>query len=200
MSTQPLSADIAREHAEERRLIERAQQGDPVAFRALYDRTLQRTLGQITRIVGPRGDVEDIAQKVYIQVHRSLLNFRLESRFSTWLYRITWNVTVSHIRGRKVPVDFVGLQPVEIPVDERGQIEARDRVRVLYAALDQVSVDAREAFIRCDVEGCTLQEIADDTGESINTIAARVRRTRDKLRTYLEAREQRPSLAAGGGR
>ena len=70
-----------------------------------------------------------------------------------------------------------------------GKLEARDKLRTLYAALNELPDEYREAFILFEIEGNSLQEIAQMTDTSLNTIASRVRRSRERLRALLESVE-----------
>ena len=158
-----------------------------VAFRQLYDRHFDFVTRQVGRIMGPGGELEDVVQEVFVAVFRSLQSYRGDSRFTTWLYRLTYNVTVTHLRKRPKMVELSAWRPLKEPQAAWSRLEARDMVRVLYAALDNVPPEQREAFLLHEVEGLKLREIADLTGESINTIAARVRRTRERMQEVLEA-------------
>jgi RNA polymerase sigma-70 factor (ECF subfamily) len=172
---------------DEERWIAAAAMGDMVAFRALYDRYHKRVIAQVGRMIGPGADVDDVVQEVFVQVYRSLGSFEGQSRFSTWLWRLTWNVSANHLRRNRRPMDVYMLRQLHQSPDAWNRLEARDLNRVLHAALEQVGEEAREAFILYEVEGMGLQEIADLTGQSLNTIASRVRRTREKLAALLLA-------------
>ncbi len=172
---------------EQQRLIALTQRGDMAAFRRLYDAYLRRVSGQVFRILGPSSDIDDVVQEVFVQVHRSIANFRAESAFSTWLYRLTWNVTVSHLRRRGAPtVDLPALKQFACPQSQWDRLEARDKLRSLYAALDDLPADQRDAFVCFELEGMSLQEIATQCDEPLNTVASRVRRARERLRALLE--------------
>lgn len=183
--------------ADEESWIAAAAAGDRVAFRALYDRYRLRVIGQVGRMIGPGPDVDDVAQEVFVQVYRSLPSFAGESRFSTWLFRITWNVTSNHIRRNRRTLDLTQLRLLDTTPDAWSQLEARDMARVLHAALDELGDDAREAFVLHELEGMTLQAIAELTGNSINTIAARVRRTRERVAQILAAAARLPAAQGG---
>ncbi|MCB9508313.1 MAG: RNA polymerase sigma factor [Myxococcales bacterium] len=196
MSTFPLRQPVTEDDSS---LASRAADGDRRAFRTLYDRHLARVRAQVGRLLGPSGrgadgrpsaDVDDVVQDVFVQLYRAVGTYRGDSAFTTWLYRLTWNVTVSHLRRRKTFVDLDALLPLQLSHDEWKRLEARDLMGVLYAALDEVSADARSAFVMFYVEGMTLQEIADLTGAPLNTIAARVRRSRERVASVLSAAAQ----------
>lgn len=182
---------------QEQALVQRAAEGDMRAFRTLYDAYLRRTAAQVARILGPCPEVEDVVQEVFVQVHRSLHKFRGDSAFSTWLYRVTWNVSVSHLRRRNPTVDLPALRQFAACTETWGQLEAREQVRTMYAGLDELPVDYRQAFLLFEVEGKSLKEIAAMTGTSLNTVASRVRRSRERLRALLERAEGAGDLQRG---
>jgi RNA polymerase sigma-70 factor (ECF subfamily) len=170
----------------EQACIERAQAGEVAAFRELYDLHFSYVVRHVRRLLGPGADCDDVVQEVFVQVYKSLGNYRGESRFSTWLYRVTRNVAISHLRSRPHTVELQDWRHLRSSRSEWDRLEARDMLRALYAALDNVSIEHREAFLLHEVDGLKLREIAEMTDDSINTVAARIRRTREKLRTVLE--------------
>ena len=176
---------------EEKQLVARAQEGDMVAFRALYDANLKRVIAHVGRIMGPGSEVEDVVQNVFIQVHRSLPSFKGDSKFSTWLYRVTWNVTV---------LNLPALRQFAVSDQQWSKLEARDKLRTLHAAIADLPPDYREAFVLFELEGKTLAEIAEITGDSLNTVASRERRSRERLRSLLERAEGNSEQRTGGTR
>jgi RNA polymerase sigma-70 factor (ECF subfamily) len=150
--------------------------GDESAFRELYRRHVDRVHGLVARILGPRGDVEDTVQEVFIQVHRSLERFRGDSRFATWLHRLAVNVATSVLRhGSREP-----LEPIlrELDADPGERLEAREEVVSLYRALDALPEPNRVAFVLYELEGMPLEELAETTGVPLQTAAGRLRRAR----------------------
>lgn len=175
---------------EDQQLIARIQEGDMHAFQTLYEQYWKRVYAHVRRVMGGRGDVEDVVQEVFVQVHRSLPKFRGDSALSTWIYRITWNVSVSHLRKKKhKTVELPALRQIACSKEQWSTLEARDKLRTLYAALDDLPDDYREAFVLFELEGHSLQEIADMLETSLNTVASRVRRSRERLRSLLESAE-----------
>ena len=82
-------------------LIARAAADDTAAFRELYERHRAVVARLVFRMLSGRGDVEDVIQEVFFQVHRSLKDFRGQSKFSTWLHRVTVNVVLMHRRSAR---------------------------------------------------------------------------------------------------
>ncbi len=170
----------------EESLIKNAADGDMRAFRELYDRYLDQVTRTVGRYLGPCPQVEDIVQEAFIELHRSLGNVSDYGAFGGWVYRVARNVAISHVRRRPKSVNFVALQTLKEPTSQWKKLAAREKVRALYAAMDCLSDKQRQAVIMYEIEGNTLQEIADETDTSINTIASRVRRGRKQLLKVIE--------------
>ena len=170
-------------------LVERAARGDRAAFRELYDGHVDQVIGHVGRLLGPQGEVEDVVQEVFVRVHRSLESYRGDCKFSTWLYRVTRNVAIDHLRRRKKMVSLDDWRPLRAKGDAWKQLEARDQLRALYAALEQMPVEYREAFVLYEIQGCKLREIADITEAPLGTVASRVRRAREQLQDVLGTAE-----------
>ena len=117
---------------------------------------------------------------------RSLPGFHGKADFKTWLFRIAHNVTMSHFR--KIDNRVIELAELQgfARMEAEPNVEAREQVRIVYAALDRFSDEHREAFVLFEFQGMSLKEIAELEQTSINTIASRVRRVREKLRSILE--------------
>lgn len=169
--------------------IRRAAGGDMEAFRQLYDDHVDYVTHHIGRLLGPRTEVEDAVQEVFVRVHGALEGYRGECKFSTWLYRVTRNVAIDHLRRRKDTkmISLDDWRPLRASGSSWKRLEARDQLRGLYAAMEKLKVEYREAFILYEVEGMKLREIAELTDMPIGTTASRVRRAREQLRAVLES-------------
>lgn len=172
-------------------MIRRAAGGDMKAFRRIYEENVDQVIHHVGRLLGPRAEVEDAVQEVFVRVHKSLKDYRGECQFSTWLYRVTRNVAIDHLRKRKKTVSLDDWRTLRANGNAWKRLEARDQLRALYAALEKLNVDYREAFLLYEVEGLKLREIAEMMDLPIGTAASRVRRAREELRSVLE------SMAAG---
>ena len=86
---------------DEERLVARAATGDDAAFRALYERHRVDVARLAYRMLGPCSDLDDVVQEVFVQVYRSLRDFRRQSKLSTWLHRVTVNVVLMHRRSAR---------------------------------------------------------------------------------------------------
>lgn len=179
-------------------LVERAKAGDRTAFRALFLAHRQQVLRLVHRYV-PAEEVEDVAQEVFLHVHRSLGSFRGESRFSTWLYRLTLNVTRMHLRRQKsrpklrlAGDDEHGV--LDQPDHETpGRVADRnERARALYRLLDRLSEKKREALVLHDLEGVSAEEIANLLSIPVMTVRTRIFYARRELYAALS---DEPALA-----
>lgn len=158
--------------------VTRAQSGDARAFEDIY-RMHRRDVSRLAaRLLGPRGDLEDVIQEVFIQVFRSLSSFRGDSRFSTWLHRVTVNVTLMHIRalrsrpqlGNELLHDPAAPEG-ESPVDCAARAE---RLRALYRILDTLSEKKRAVFILHDIEGVPAAQVASVVDSNVLTVRTRL--------------------------
>ncbi len=184
--------------SDEEKLVKAAAAGDMEAFRRIYQRYLDQVTRTVGRYLGPGPDVEDVVQDAFVALHKSLDNVSDYAAFEGWVFRVARNVAISHRRKQRTSVDLTRLQPLQSPINQWKKLAAREKVRALYAAMDCLSEEKREALILYEIEGLTLQEIADETDTSINTIASRVRRGRKKLLKLMRRTLATPKAEAGG--
>jgi RNA polymerase sigma-70 factor (ECF subfamily) len=180
-------------------LVERAQRGDRAAFRALFLTHRAQTSRLLARLV-PQAEVEDVTQEVFLQVHRSLSAFRGESRFSTWLYRLTFNVARMHLRRQRSrpKLNLAGQDEagqLEQPAPESPQLDAErhERLEALDRLLARLSDKKREALILHDFQGVSAEEIARICEVPVMTVRTRVFYARRELYAALA---EEPALAA----
>src|SRR5579863_7008034 len=93
------------------RLIARASAGDSEAFRQIYERHRGDVARLVYRMLGARADFEDVIQEVFVQVYRSLKDFRGQAKFTTWLHRVTVNVVLMHRRSARSRPVFTDTLP-----------------------------------------------------------------------------------------
>jgi RNA polymerase sigma-70 factor (ECF subfamily) len=176
-------------------VIERAQAGDATAFRELFVQHRGDVTRLVFRVLGQSPDVEDVVQDVFIHVYRSIGSFRGESKFSTWLYRLTVNVARMHLRrGRSRP------RTVDVAVPERPRdsepdrpdtaIDRAQRIRALYELLDTLSEKKRTVLVLHDFEGLSAQQIAEIVEAPVLTVRTRLFYARKELYAAL-ARDPR---------
>jgi RNA polymerase sigma-70 factor (ECF subfamily) len=180
-------------------LVERARRGDQGAFRELFLAHRGATARLLSRLV-PASEIEDVAQEVFLQVHRSLDAFRGESRFTTWLYRLTMNVARMHLRRQKsrpkltlAGQDEAGqLERPELETPQR-EAERNERMRALDRLLAGLSDKKREALVLHDFQGVPADEIASILEVPVMTVRTRIFYARRELYAALD---REPALAA----
>jgi RNA polymerase sigma-70 factor (ECF subfamily) len=179
-------------------LVERVQQGDSKAFDLLVQKYQSRILKLIARFVRNPADVQDVAQEAFIKAYRALPNFRGESAFYTWLYRIAINTAKNHLvaAGRKTPSYAVDVQEVEkydasewlkeYATPERELLADEIQVTV-NNALEGLPPDLREAITLREIEGLSYEDIAQVMDCPIGTVRSRIFRAREAIDEKLSA-------------
>jgi RNA polymerase sigma-70 factor (ECF subfamily) len=140
-------------------------------------------------MIGSVDDAEDLLQEVFLQAHRKLSGFRGDSALGTWLYRMTMNQCLDHLRGRQVRMNRATASLDEDQADEPvapAPIVPAAVSRVdLERAIESLPPGARAAFLLHDVEGFEHREIAQILGISEGTSKSQVHKARRKLRAML---------------
>jgi RNA polymerase sigma-70 factor, ECF subfamily len=181
--------------AEERQLVRRAQKGEKGAFEILVQRHQHRVFAVARGILKRQEDVEDIAQQVFVKAYFSLKRFDQRAAFSTWLYKITVNECWDLLRKRKArPLvyesDFSEEQSRQFSASEREadsgpdtseRMALRQRLDSMLAQLDDRD---RAMLIMKEVEGFSVEEIADSLGLNANTVKVRLFRARRRIVEY----------------
>src|SRR6516225_7198397 len=188
-------------------LVRRAQGGDDAAFREIVERYQSKVFSIIHGIVRQRNDVEDIAQQVFAKVYLSLKSFDFRSSLITWIYKITVNECFDYLRKRKVrrlvyesdlSEDEVrrveNSEPAGEQVSADSSLAQRDYVVKL---LTRVSEEERMLLMLKEVEGYSVEELAERTGMNENTIKVKLFRARQKLVKAAQRLERAPGLVAG---
>ena len=186
--------------ADDRELVQRAQREDKEAFEELLRRHQHRVFAVAGGILKRREDVEDIAQQVFVKAYFSLKRFDQRAAFSTWLYKITVNECWDMLRKKKVrPLVYEADLSEEqarqvISSAEKGKddpdiserLEARQRVERLLQGLDERD---RLMLILKEVEGFSIEEIAEILDLNANTVKVRLFRARRRVVSEAKARE-----------
>jgi RNA polymerase sigma-70 factor (ECF subfamily) len=184
----------------DRELVRRAQGEDKEAFEELIRRHQQRVFAVASGILRRREDVEDIAQQVFVKAYFSLKRFDQRAAFSTWLYKITVNECWDLLRKKKVrPLVYesdlseeqarqvtTSAEKVNPGLDIREKIEARENIERLLEGLDERD---RLMLILKEVEGYSIEEIAEVLSLNSNTVKVRLFRARRKVVSQAKNRE-----------
>lgn len=180
-------------------LVQRCQNGDPQAFRNLFLESRAQVARTAQRILGQSGELEDVVQEVFVQVHRNIKDFRGSSRFSTWLYRVTVNVVLMHRRAARSRPRLTELPAHLVPHDERPQPEDQvarlARIRAFYRLLDRLSDKKRLVFVLHELEGLAPAEISEIVGAPVLTVRTRLFYARRELASMLRDEPELSLLA-----
>lgn len=165
--------------------IQRARQGDPDAFRELYEGHVGRIYALCLRLAGNATLAEELTQDTFVRAWERIGSFRGESAFGTWLFRIAVNVALAERRGRGRREDRVALasDPDLLPAAARTEHHG-DRMD-LEQAIAALPPGARAVFLLYDVEGYQHSEIAELTGIAEGTSKTQLFRARRLLREAL---------------
>jgi RNA polymerase sigma-70 factor, ECF subfamily len=184
--------------ADEADLIAKAASGDRAAFRTLYARHKDAVSRLVFRMLsGPR-DVDDVVQEVFFHVYKSLPDFRGQSKFSTWLHRVTVNVVLMHRRAAKSRPTYSEEPEADTTRDDDAvapdvDADRRERMRAFGRILDRLGDKKRTVFVLHELEGVAPQEIARIVGAPLLTVRTRLFYARREIEAMLE---DEPSLSA----
>ena len=163
--------------------VQRASEGDPEAFRELVERYGDRIFSLLTGITGNRLDAEELTSDVFLKAFTHLDRFRGECRFSTWLYRIAYNVFYDYLRSRKETADLDTRE-----VDTRWNTSQDDvgQQMDVYRALATLKEMERTCINLFYMEDQSIEKIAGITGCPTGTVKSHLSRAKEKMATYLK--------------
>ncbi len=181
----------------EEELIKLVKQGDEAAFKILVETWQDLVYNTSVGILQNTEDAEDVAQDVFIKVYGSIGNFKGESKFSTWLYRITLSKAADHIRRKGRKKRFAFVQSLYGKNDEQVidppdffhpgvELENKENSVVLFKAMEQLPPNQKNAFVLNKIENLSYREIADILNSSEAAVDALLQRAKNNLRKYLE--------------
>jgi RNA polymerase sigma factor (sigma-70 family) len=178
-------------------LIQQLRAGDELAFKKLVETYQDMVFNTALGIVQNPEDAEDVAQEVFIQVYRSIDQFKGDARLSTWIYRITTTKALDHIRSRKRKKRFAFITSLFGPNDELVHdpvdfhhpgvsLDKKEEAALLFKMINQLPENQKVAFNLHRTEGLSYQEIADIMGLSVSAVESLLFRARQNLRKLLE--------------
>jgi RNA polymerase sigma-70 factor (ECF subfamily) len=174
----------------ETELIQRAQEGDPVAIREIYRTYAPRVYAIVKRLAADDGLAEDWAQEAWVRIFRALGTFRGDARFTTWLHRIAVNSALHGRRWRERRVRHEAPIPESLPSRAPAD-ETLLRLR-LEKAMAQLPERMRQVLVLHDIEGYTHEDIAEFLGVTPGTSKSQLFKARARMRELLQpAREAR---------
>ena len=143
------------------------------------------------RVFGNPHDASDMTQEALIKAYKSLENFKFDSKFSTWLYRITMNTCIDEYRRRNkrmgdVSIDAVYEEDFGVSNSPQDILERNETAIMVREAIDKLSDEHKRVVILRDIEGLSYAEIAVIEDISEGTVKSRINRARAELRKILE--------------
>ena len=188
-------------------LVERVQRGDKRAFDLLVAKYQRKLFRLLSRLIRDPAEIEDVAQEAFIKAYRALPNFRGESAFYTWLYRIAINTAKNYLvaQGRRAPTQ------TETEIEDAENFEDGDSLRTedtpdrmllskqvaeaVNRAIERLPEELRTAIVLRELEGLSYDEIAESMNCPIGTVRSRIFRAREavaaELRPILETNKDR---------
>jgi RNA polymerase sigma-70 factor (ECF subfamily) len=188
-------------------LVERVQRGDKRAFDLLVSKYQRKLFRLLSRLIRDQAEIEDVAQEAFIKAYRALPNFRGESAFYTWLYRIAINTAKNYLvaQGRRAPTQ------TETEIEDAENFEDGDSLRTedtpermlmskqvaeaVNRAIERLPEELRTAIVLRELEGLSYDEIAVSMNCPIGTVRSRIFRAREavaeELRPLLETNKDR---------
>jgi RNA polymerase sigma-70 factor (ECF subfamily) len=182
---------------DERSLIEGMARGDRAAFRDFVEQYKKKVYYLALDMAGNPVDAEDISQEVFLKVFRSFATFRKDAKLGSWLYRVTYNASIDHLRRKKLVPEPVGDEVLEsrsrdgagLPsgaspdpalTAESSQLQAR-----ISKALEKVSPQEKAVFLLRHYDDLMLKDIASSLGLSIGSVKSYLFRAVRKLQKEL---------------
>jgi len=166
----------------ESELIERCKNKDAAAFHELFRKYRTVVFGVVAKLISNESDREEIVQDAFFQIFRSLNSFKGHAKLSTWIHRVTVNVTLQHIRkkGRRIKLSFTDNMPENIQTNDfhnktpEDDLVLSEREKVVRNALDALPPKKRIALVLSDFQGMTSREIAKVVGVPALTVRTRL--------------------------
>ena len=182
---------------DEQILIEKLKQGDEAAFKEVVETWQNMVYNTALGILQNAEDAEDVAQEAFVQAFESIRTFKAESKFSTWLYRITVSKALDHLRRKKRKKRFAYLQNLFGPGSEAiaekpdfhhpgVALDNKERAAVLFKAINQLPENQKIAFTLHKLEGLSYHEISEVMKTSLSSVESLMHRAKTNLRKWLE--------------
>ncbi|WP_258806953.1 RNA polymerase sigma factor RpoE [Pseudidiomarina sp. CB1] len=184
------------EQETDKALVLRVQQGDQQAFNLLVQKYQHKVMSLISRYVKQAADVPDVAQEAFVKAYRAIGNFRGDSAFYTWLYRIAVNTAKNYLvsQGRKPPATDVDAEEADY-LESAGALRdgaspesllLTDEIRnVVMDTIESLPEDLRRAITLREIEGLGYEEIAIEMDCPVGTVRSRIFRAREAIDAQL---------------
>jgi RNA polymerase sigma factor (sigma-70 family) len=184
---------------EEQEFINQLRQGKQAAFGKLIEVYQQKVFSTCISFVPNNEDAEDIAQEVFLEVFKSVSNFKGEAKLSTWIFRIATNKCLEFIRKKQAKKRFAFMQTIlgsEIPIDKTNYftefnhpgilLENKEKSAIIFKAIHTLPESQRVVFTLAKIDGKSYQEIVEITGKSLSSVESVMFRAKKGLQEKLE--------------
>lgn len=172
-------------------LVERLRTGSPEAIAEAYDRHAGAVFAFARRLLGDATEASDLVHETFVSLPRAIRAFRSDASLRTFLVAIAVNHARHHVRAakrRRAAMDRLSREPTEHESSPERAMHGRDLARALTEALDRLPLEQRVAFVLCEVEERSAQEVAALTKAPEVTVRTRVFKAKAKLREELARR------------
>ncbi|MDR2016058.1 MAG: RNA polymerase sigma factor RpoE [Burkholderiales bacterium] len=182
----------------DQQLVVRAQRGDRQAFGLLVTKYQRRLARLLSRLIRDPVEVEDVAQEIFIKAYRSLPNFRGDSAFYTWLYRIGINTAKNHLVSSRRRAqasaaftvedaeNFEEAEQLRDTATPEGELMSKEIALTVNRAMEALPQDLRSAVLLREIEGLSYEEIATVMNCPIGTVRSRIFRAREAIAAELK--------------
>jgi RNA polymerase sigma-70 factor, ECF subfamily len=173
------------------KLIEATLAGQPAAFGQLVLKYQDRLFNSLFRLLGSAEDARDITQDAFTQAFLKLETFRGSSAFYTWLYRIGFNLAMSHARSKHTTQSLdhgkseSGSEPIDGQPPPEADFAREEEVKLVQTAIGQLAAEHRQMIVLREIEDCSYEQIAEILELPIGTVRSRLFRARLALRDQL---------------
>jgi RNA polymerase sigma-70 factor (ECF subfamily) len=173
-------------------LVERVQKGDKRAFDLLVRKYQHKLVSVVGRYVNDWSECQDVAQEAFIRAYRAIGNFRGDSQFYTWIYKIAINTAKNYLvsQGRRPPTDDIAVEDAvlfdsstrlrESATPER-ELLRQEIERTVFATVEGLPEELRQAITLREVDGLSYEEIAEAMNCPIGTVRSRIFRAREAI-------------------
>jgi RNA polymerase sigma-70 factor, ECF subfamily len=181
---------ILNKPCKDKEIVQRCQRGDSVAFRQLYQSYQHRVRATLYQLCGSEG-LDDLVQEVFLKAWKNLPKLREVSYFSTWLYRIAWNVAIDR-RKKLVQKPIISLEERDLSETEsqnyanNGDLMAIHYQDLVSQSLESLSLEHRAVLILHDLEDVPQKEIARILNIPTGTVKSRLHHARNYVKQFLQ--------------
>jgi RNA polymerase sigma-70 factor, ECF subfamily len=173
-------------------LIDQTLAGQSAAFGQLVQKYQDRLYNTIVHVVGNAEDAKDVVQEAFVQAFLKLDTFQGASAFYTWMYRIAFNVGVTHRRRRHATLSVEqahlnnGQEPTDDEEEPAERLQREERARQVRRAIAELSEEFRAVLVLREIDGCCYETIAEILDLPVGTVRSRLHRARLQLRGQLK--------------